>query len=454
MWLAFPVIVSNLSRVLMHITDTAMVGHLGKNELVSVAMSGMVIWIAISIGIGFRVATQSVVSRRVGQNTLSDCGLVLRNSQFLCFLFTLPLSIFIYLLSYEISFLLINESDVVLICSSYLSIVAFSIYFSVSAFVFQGFYTGIEKTKVLMFATILSNIVNVYLNAALIYGYSKINLFFISIDYPWCSILWSWYDFPELGVTGAAFSTVLSSFIMMFIYFVYLFKNDIIRKYDIFRMNIDLNLIKRQIELGYPMAISEVALNLAFIIFYKIIGIIGTVQLAATQVVFAVAHASFLPAVGVGQACSTLVGKYLGKKDTEKAEISIIESLRGSFVIMGTMGLIFIFFPDLIVPIFTSDRDVIELGIMILPWVGAIQFIDVFAITLWFALSGAGDTKFTGYLGILSSWLVFVPLSYLLGIKLNFGIWGPWIALAAHLFLEATLIIFRVNQGKWKSIKV
>ena len=197
------------------------------------------IWIAISIGIGFRVATQSVVSRRVGQNILSDCGLVLRNSQFLCFLFTLPLSIFIYLLSYEISFLLINESDVVLIYSSYLSIVSFSIYFSVSAFVFQGFYTGIEKTKVLMFATILSNIVNVYLNAALIYGYSKINLFFISIDYPWCSILWSWYDFPELGMKGAAFSTVLSSFIMMFIYFVYLFKNDIIRKYDIFRMNIE-----------------------------------------------------------------------------------------------------------------------------------------------------------------------------------------------------------------------
>ena len=81
MFLALPVIISNISRVFMHITDTAMVGHLGKNELVAVGMSGMLIWVTISIGIGFRIATQSVVSRRIGQKKKSDCGLALRNSQ-------------------------------------------------------------------------------------------------------------------------------------------------------------------------------------------------------------------------------------------------------------------------------------------------------------------------------------------------------------------------------------
>ena len=98
--------------------------------------------------------------------------------------------------------------------------------------------------------------------------------------------------------------------------------------------------------IGYPQSISEIVLNVAFISFYKIMVIIGTTQLAATQVVFAVAHASFLPAVGVGQACATLVGKYLGKKNINKAEQSMVEGVRGSFIIMGTMGLVFIFFPD------------------------------------------------------------------------------------------------------------
>ena len=212
--------------------------------------------------------------------------------------------------------------------------------------------------------------------------------------------------------------------------------------------------MRRQFIIGYPQSVSEVSLNLAFVTFYKIMGIIGTTQLAATQVVFAVAHASFLPAVGVGQACATLVGKYLGKKNAAKATQSMIEGLRGSLMIMGTMGLVFIFFPDIIIPLFTSDQDVVSMGIQILPWVGLIQFVDAFAITLWFALSGAGDTKFTAYLGIVASWSIFVPLSYILGIKLNLGLPGPWIAFAVFLIIEASLIIFRVFQGKWKHIEV
>ena len=67
-------------------------------------------------------------------------------------------------------------------------------------------------------------------------------------------------------------------------------------------------------------------------------------ELAATQVVFRIMHASFMPAIGVGQACSTLVGKFLGEKKPMKAESAIYESLRGSFIMMGTMGILFICF--------------------------------------------------------------------------------------------------------------
>lgn len=454
MILAFPVIVSNVSRVLMHITDMAMVGHLGKNELVAVAMSGMIIWIAISVGIGFRIATQSITARRLGEEKLFDCGVSLRNSQFICFIFTIPLSFLGYFFSDHIAKFFLKDIAVIPICSDYLSVTFFSVYFSVSAFIFQGFYTGIEKTKVLMYVTIISNLLNIYLNAALIYGYENIYLFFESYGLAWISILWSWYDFEELGVKGAAIATLLSSILMMVSYLLYLLNKEIRINYRIFKLDLDFQMMKKQFSIGYPQSLSEISLNFAFIMFYKIMGIIGTTQLAATQVVFAIAHASFLPAVGVGQACATLVGKYLGKKKVEKAAQSMIEGLRGSFMIMGTMGFVFIFFPGYLVPLFTNDTEVINLGIQILPWVGAIQFIDVFAITLWFALSGAGDTKFTAYMGIIVSWGIFVPLSYILGIKLNFGIAGPWIALGLYLFIEAIVIIFRVNQGKWKHIEV
>ena len=454
MVLAFPVIISNISRVFMHLTDTAMVGRLGKNELAAVGMAGMVIWIAISMGIGFRIATQSVAARRLGQSKLSDCGMTLRNAQFMCLILTIPLSILGHLLSEQISHLFLKDIKVILICSEYLSIVFLSVYFSVSAFVFQGFYTGIEKTKVLMYATIISNLINIYLNAALIYGNEKIYAFFQSYGLSHFYILWSWYNFPELGAKGAAISTLISSILMMSIYFIYLFNKKIRSDFQIFKLNLDFPMMKKQFYIGYPQSISEMCLNGAFIIFYKIMGIIGTTQLATTQIVFTIAHASFLPAVGVGQACATLVGKYLGKENINKASKSMIEGLRGSLLIMGTMGLIFILFPTFIVSLFTNDMEIIYLGIKILPWVGAIQFIDAFAITLWFALSGAGDTKFTAYTAIILSWGIFVPLSYILGVKMNMGFFGPWVALGVHLFIEAIVITMRVIQGKWKYIKI
>ncbi len=452
--LALPVIVSNISRVFMHITDTAMVGHLGKNPLVAVAMSGMIIWIAISIGIGFRIATQSVTARRLGQGLLSECSLSLRNMQFLCIFITIPVSFFGYYYSNFISSLFLDDPDVIPLCTDYLSIVSFSVYFSVSAFVFQGFYTGIEKTRVLMYVTIISNLLNIYLNAALIYGNDKIYLFFDSYGLSWISNLWSWYYFQPLGVKGAAIATLLSSIIMMLMYLLYLFNKDIRVKYRVFERNISIKMMRKQFKIGYPQSLSEIAFNIAFILFYKIMGIIGTSQLAATQIVFAIAHASFLPAVGVGQSCATLVGKYLGSKNVTKASQAMVEGVRGSFIIMGTMGMVFILFPEYILPLFTGDAEIISLGVMLLPYVGVLQFIDVFSITLWFALSGAGDTKFTAYIGVILSWGIFVPLCYVLGISFNIGMFGPWIALGVWLVLQSILIIFRVNQGKWKHIEV
>jgi len=454
MVLALPVIISNLSRVFMHITDTAMVGLLGKNSLVAVAMSGMMIWIAISIGIGLRISAQSVVARRLGENKLDQCGVAMRNAQVMCFFIAFPVSLIGYYFSDYIVPLVVSDSEVIPLCINYFSLVSLSVYFSTASFVFQGFYTGIEKTKVLMYVTISSNLINVYFNAALIYGSENINNFFNSSNMEFLKYLWIWYEFPEMGVKGAAYATLLSSFIMFAFYFIYLFREEVRDKYKVFNLKIDIAMMKRQFSIGYPQSISEILLNLSFLMFYTIMGIIGTVQLAATQVVFAVAHASFLPAVGVGQACSTLVGKYLGKDEVRKATDSIYEGLRGAFIFMGSMGIVFILFPHYLIPLFTSDIEVIKVGVNILRFLGLLQFIDAIAITLWFALAGAGDTRFTAIMGVVASWGIFVPLSYLLGIVLKFGIWGPWLAFAAYLIFEVIVIIFRFKQGKWKHIKL
>ena len=89
-FLAGPVIISNLSRVIMGVVDMAMVGHLGASALAAVGMAGMVTWTVMSLGIALRTATQAVVSRRVGQKKYDQCGIALRNMHLFAFFIGIP----------------------------------------------------------------------------------------------------------------------------------------------------------------------------------------------------------------------------------------------------------------------------------------------------------------------------------------------------------------------------
>ena len=452
--LGFPVIVSNLSRVAMQLTDTAMVGRLGSTQLVGVAMGGMILWIAMSSGIGLRIATQSVTARRLGQEKLHECGLALRNGLVMAMIIGIPLSLVAFFFGDSIAKLFLSDPGAIPICTDYITTASVSILLTSISFVFMGFFTGIEKTREHMYVTIISNLVNVYLNAGLIYGTVGVNVYLEAKGIGWLSFLWRWYEFPAMGAKGAAIATVIAVMFTVLIYTYFLLKDEIRVKYGVLKTNLSSKMMRRQFEIGYPQALSEIMLMFAFGIFYKIIGMIGKEELAASQIALTIDHASFMPALGIGQACSTLVGKYLGKKDIERAEQAMYESARASLMIMGSMGIVFILFPHYLVSFFTNDPEVLKHGVVVLPWIGLLQFVDAIAITFWFALSGAGDTKFTAYTAVLANWIVFIPLSYLFGITLDMGVMGPWYAFGILLLIESILIIFRVRQGKWKHIEV
>ena len=345
--LAFPVIISNLSRVIMSLVDVAMVGHLGPEALAATGMGGMLAWGALSIVLGIRTSVQTITSRRLGQKKTKECINALINGFILASAYALPISILGYSYGYLIIPLFIDDTLTTPIAISYFSISSIGIFFNALSFVFQGFYTGIEKTKIHLNVTIVSNVINAYLNAGLIYGkQSLVNVLGLEkISFFDFSNLWFWADFDGMGVSGAAIGTLISSIWMMLHYFYYLNKQDVVRQNRGFlNTGINIKMLKKQVSLSFPMGIQEMMIAIGYSIFYKIMSIIGIVELATTQLLFTIMHASFMPAMGVGQACATLVGKYMGSKEIEKSEQSIKESLRIAEYIMGTMGLFFIFF--------------------------------------------------------------------------------------------------------------
>jgi len=441
----------------MSLVDVAMVGHLGPEALAATGMGGMLAWGALSIVLGIRTSVQTITSRRLGQKKTKECINALINGFILASAYALPISILGYSYGYLVIPLFINDALTTPIAISYFSISSIGIFFNALSFVFQGFYTGIEKTKIHLNVTIVSNVINAYLNAGLIYGkqdlVSVLGLEKISFfDF---SNLWFWADFEGMGVSGAAIGTLISSIWMMLHYFYYLNKQDVVRQNKGFlNTGINVKMLKKQVSLSFPMGIQEMMIAIGYSIFYKIMSIIGIVELATTQLLFTIMHASFMPAMGVGQACATLVGKYMGSKEIEKSEQSIKESLRIAEYIMGTMGLFFIFFSKPILMIFTTDPDIINLGVWGLRLIGFLQFIDAICFTLFLALTGAGNTLFPALVESSLIWGFMLPVSYYAGVVLSIGFKAPFVTFAVYLFLMAFILSIKVAKGDWKEIEV
>ena len=440
----------------MSVVDVAMVGRLGAAALAATGMGAMLFWGALSLVIGIRTGVQTVASRRLGQKKYNQCGTALHNGLFMATVYGFPVSIAGWWLAKDFIPFFINDIKATSLTIEYSSVIFLGLLFSAYSFVFQGFYTGVEKTKIHMRVSITSNIVNVYLNAGLIYGSEGVKLFF-SENVPaltFLSHLWQWTTFPAMGVKGAAIATVVASLWMFVHYGLYLFSKQIKSRFAVLSLSVDGEMMNRQLRLAAPQGLQEVFIAAGWSMFYKIVGMIGLIELATTELLFTIMHASFMPALGVGQACSTLVSKYMGENKINKSEASIKESIRLAEYIMGVMGLSFILFPKYYLFIFTDDPEILRMGVFGLRMIGAVQFLDAIGFVLWFALSGAGNTLFPAVVESCLTWGVIVLGSYVFGVVLGLGFKALWLLFPIYMGLFAGIMIWKIRKGDWKNIQI
>ena len=455
--LAFPIILGNLSRVLMNVVDVAMVGRLGAKSLAAVGLGAVLIWTILSIGVAFRTGVQTVTARRYGQKRFSDCGLALNSGLALASIVGVIFAMMGYKMAGVAIRFLIDDPDVIPLAIVYTQWSFVGAACITIGYAFQGFYNGVERTRIHMEVTIVSNLLNIYLDAGLIFGNARLTEMLASSpvgDISFLSVLWSPFDFPALGVEGAAIATLCAAVWMIIHYTLRGFTQEFRTNYGTYKGGFNRETLKKEVEVAAPQGFQEVGVTIVYVLFFKIIGMIGTVEVAATEVVFTLAMASFLPAIGFGVACATLVGKALGEEDPERAAVSMLESVRWSVIFMGTMGILFLLFPRPILLIFTNDGEVIEMALVALRILGVVQFFDAVGMTLWFALSGAGNTLFPAIIDLSLSWGIFLPGSYLLGIVFGYGLIGPWLAFAIYLFLYAICITWKTLKGDWKEIEI
>lgn len=431
--LAIPVMIGHLGHVLVGLADNIMVGRLGAAPLAAVSLGNSFVFIAFSLGIGFSLAITPLIAEADGEDDIDKGRRLFQHGLILCSILGISMFLLLMIASPVMRYM-DQPEEVVTLAMPYLNIVAFSM---IPLMVFQAykqFTDGMSSTKYGMNATILANVVNVFLNFMLIYGF---------------------WIFPRLELVGAAYGTMISRVVMMvFIiwilntrkkfkpYFVWLKINEISKK-----------LFMKIINLGFPTAMQMLFEVGVFTAAIWLAGTMGTVDQAANQIALNLSSMTFMIAVGLGVTATIRVGNQKGLKNfSELRRISFSIFLQ-VFIIECFFALAFILFKDILPMIYIDHETVVNTAASLLLIAGLFQLSDGFQVVVLGALRGLQDVKIPTIITFIAYWVVGFPISYVLGKVMGFGSQGIWVGLLAGLTVSAILLYMRFNYLSNKLIE-
>lgn len=433
--LAYPIILGMVGHTLVGLVDNIMVGQLGPTELAAVSLGNSFVFIAMSLGIGFSTAITPLIAEADGAKDVQEGRSVFQNGLLLCTVLGITLFVIIFLSKPFLDYMS-QPTEVVEMAKPYLDIVAFSLIPLIMFQAYKQFADGKSETKYSMWATIISNVVNVVLNFLLIYG------------------IWI---FPKLGIIGAAVGTIVSRIVML----VYMHFALISRpKFQPYFENFNFSEIKKSalhkiINLGTPSAMQmffEVALFTGAI---WLSGALGTTSQAANQIALSLASLTFMIAMGLSVAAMIRVGNQKGLKDYVKLQLVA----RSIFLLALLLAIGFAFFfvvfyqilPELFVSTkrdlnFAENQEVIRIASQLLLVAAIFQISDGIQVVVLGALRGLQDVKIPMYMTFVAYWIIGFPISIYLGLYTDFGAVGIWIGLLAGLTAAALFLYLRFEK--------
>ncbi|CAM4269757.1 MATE family efflux transporter [Gillisia hiemivivida] len=430
--IAFPIMMGQLGHVLVGLADNLMIGQLGAAELAAVSLGNSLVFIALSLGIGFSFAITPLIAEADGAGNIEKGRSYFHHGVMLCTVNGIALFLLL-LLAKPILYHLDQPPEVVALAIPYLEIVAFSM---IPLMIFQAykqFADGLSQTKYAMYATLLANVVNVIFNFLLIYG------------------VWI---FPRLELEGAAIGTLISRFFMLWFLWEVLRKKKKFKQYFVWSKNefFKLAIFKRIFALGFPTALQmffEVAIFTGTIF---LAGMLGTNPQAANQIALNLASMTFMIAVGLGVTATIRVGNQKGLRNYKELRRIAFSTFLLVFLIEAVFAILFILMKDWLPTFYIDNVDVIVLAAQLLVVAALFQLSDGLQVVILGALRGLQDVKIPTLICFVAYWIIGFPVSIYYGKAENLGSMGIWLGLLAGLTASAIMLYFRFNYLSKKLI--
>ena len=414
--------ISQLGHITVGVFDSLMIGKVSVSQLaaVSLATSIFSFILLFCIGLSYGI-TPLISSSDRGKKYVSS---IIYNGMLVNVISSILLVSFVILTKHLLSYLGQDE-EVLFHTYSYLDIICISLIPLILFQTFKQFIEGLGFTKPSMYISVISNVINIVLNAVLIFGL---------------------FGFPRLEIIGAAYATLISRVIMFLLILIYCLNDRRFSKYILKRkFLVNLNHIKDIFRIGFASGLQYIFEVGAFSVATVMTGSIGAIHLAAHQIALNLASISYMIASGIGSASMISLSYYDGKRNFEDMRRSGFASFLLVFILMIVSALVFIIFRNYLPVLYVDDSSVINIASTLLIIAGLFQISDGIQAVGLGILRGIRDIKKPTVVTFISYWIISIPLSYFLGIEYGYGVYGIWIGLSIGLTLAAIFHVTRFN---------
>lgn len=429
---AWPSISETFLIALMSMLDTVMVGGIGAHAIAAVGLATQPRFLALALIFSLNVAVVSICARRRGENNREGAIRCLKQALILSTVLSTLTALLVFAFSRELLVFAGAQEDTIDHAKAYFDIILLGLPINALCMTISAAQRGVGHTRISMYINMTANAVKLALNFFLIEGR---------------------FGFPRLEVQGAAIATVIGTGVGLIIAIASIIGED---KFLCVSTRKDWGFDKQTLSSMYRVASGSFAeqlfMRIGFFSYSIIIAHLGTVVFAAHQILMNILSLSFSLGEGFGIAATSLVGISLGEK---RPDLSIVYGKvcqRMSFLTCFAMFFIFIFLGKPMVGVFTTNAEIIDITSHIFIVMGMIVFAQSSQMIFSGCLRGAGDTRYTAVISLITIVFMRPILAWFLMYQMGLGLFGAWAGLFADQYLRLFLTMRRFSSGKWMGI--
>lgn len=415
--LAFPLIIGQVSQMLLGVADTMMIGRLGVTEMAVLTFANALFFVPFIFGVGVLTSVSVFTAGAKGAGDEAAGRASCRHGMYVATL----LSVVLFLLLTVISFNLGGfgqPPEVVEKTGGFFRIIMASMVPALMSMALKNHADALDRPWPPFWIFLAGVVLNVFLNWVMIFGK---------------------FGCPALGLEGAAWATFIARTAILVAMFVWLYRGKGMREWTPFHWFKApvLSEIRRFLGIGFPASLQMVCEVAAFSAAGLMMGQFGETAMAAHQVALMCASTAFMVPLGLSMALSVRIGAANGAGQVHRLRKIAVSGwwIGGGWAAVSAA--FFFYYGTWVSTLFIDEAPVIALSAKILIVVGVFQLFDSLQIGSVAMLRGLHDARMPALIGFVAYWMVGIPVAVLFSVKFGFGAVGVWWGLATGLFIAS-----------------